>query len=98
MRVELAVAGHEVNFVSINKHDGVATQEEMVKHCAFPQLQDTEELDIWGQMGGGKDDFYIYDADGTRYASPVGRFKTAPAADADLPVRFAVVSCQDYVG
>ncbi|AKF10798.1 alkaline phosphatase D family protein [Sandaracinus amylolyticus] len=44
---------------------------------------------------------------GTRYyyrfvyesvRSRVGRFKTAPARDADVPVRFAIVSCQDYVG
>ena len=30
--------------------------------------------------------------------SPAGRTTTAPAADADVPVRFAVASCQDYLG
>ncbi|MEJ2189637.1 MAG: PhoD-like phosphatase N-terminal domain-containing protein, partial [Acidobacteriota bacterium] len=30
--------------------------------------------------------------------SPVGRTKTAPTADMNVPVRFAVVYCQDYVG
>ncbi|HTE51989.1 MAG TPA: alkaline phosphatase D family protein [Kofleriaceae bacterium] len=30
--------------------------------------------------------------------SPVGRFKTAAEADVDAPVRFAVLSCQDYIG
>jgi alkaline phosphatase D len=30
--------------------------------------------------------------------SPVGRTKTAPTPDMDVPVRFAVVYCQDYVG
>ena len=30
--------------------------------------------------------------------SRTGRTKTAPADDADVPVRFAVVSCQDYAG
>lgn len=36
---------------------------------------------------------FIYE----RRASPVGRFKTLPAADADVArVRFAFISCQDY--
>ncbi|MCU0681108.1 MAG: alkaline phosphatase D family protein [Polyangiaceae bacterium] len=30
--------------------------------------------------------------------SRVGRTKTAPAADADVPVRFAFASCQDFIG
>ncbi|UJR85795.1 alkaline phosphatase D family protein [Sandaracinus amylolyticus] len=40
--------------------------------------------------------YYRFVHEGTR--SRVGRFKTAPARDADVPVRFAIVSCQDYVG
>jgi len=36
-------------------------------------------------------------ADG-RYVSPVGRTKTAPAADSDAKLRFAYVSCQDFNG
>jgi alkaline phosphatase D len=36
-------------------------------------------------------------ADG-RYVSAVGRTRTAPAADADVKVRFAFASCQDYNG
>lgn len=36
-------------------------------------------------------------ADG-RYVGAVGRTRTAPAADADARLRFAVVSCQDYSG
>jgi len=31
-------------------------------------------------------------------ASPLGRTKTAPLPDADVPVRFAFVSCQDFIG
>lgn len=30
--------------------------------------------------------------------SPTGRFRTAPEAGADKPIRFAVLSCQDYIG
>lgn len=33
-----------------------------------------------------------------RYVSQVGRTRTAPAPDADVAVRFAYVSCQDYNG
>jgi alkaline phosphatase D len=35
---------------------------------------------------------------GKTYTSHTGRFKTAPAAEADVPVQFAVASCQDYSG
>ena len=42
---------------------------------------------------------FVYAApDGKNYVSHVGRAKTAPAADADVNVRFAFVSCQDYIG
>ena len=41
---------------------------------------------------------FIYERDGTAYVSRVGRTRTAPAEDADVPVRFAFVSCQDFVG
>lgn len=30
--------------------------------------------------------------------SPVGRTRTAPSADQAVPVRFAVLNCQDYIG
>ncbi|MBM4343726.1 MAG: alkaline phosphatase D family protein [Deltaproteobacteria bacterium] len=36
-------------------------------------------------------------ADGAHHTA-TGRFKTAPKADADVAVKFAVVSCQDYNG
>jgi alkaline phosphatase D len=39
---------------------------------------------------------YRFVAEGT--ASRVGRFRTAPAADADAPIRFALLSCQDWSG
>jgi alkaline phosphatase D len=41
--------------------------------------------------------FYYYNGDKC-YVSRVGRTKTAPAEDEDVPVRFAYVSCQDYIG
>ena len=41
---------------------------------------------------------FIHSRDDGRYVSPVGRTRTAPAADADAKLRFAVVSCQDFNG
>ncbi|XXT16272.1 alkaline phosphatase D family protein [Sorangium sp. So ce429] len=41
--------------------------------------------------------FYYTTGNGC-FSSRVGRTRTAPALDADVPVRFAFVSCQDYVG
>jgi len=39
-----------------------------------------------------------YVKQGKRYLSRVGKTKTAPAPDADVPVKFVYVSCQDYIG
>ncbi|WP_438004353.1 alkaline phosphatase D family protein [Sorangium sp. So ce321] len=41
--------------------------------------------------------FYYTTGNGC-FSSRVGRTRTAPAPDADVPVRFAFVACQDYVG
>lgn len=41
---------------------------------------------------------FSYARDGARATTRVGRTKTAPSEDADVNVRFAVVSCQDYAG
>lgn len=41
---------------------------------------------------------FIYDKAGRKLGSRVGRTKTAPAPDADVPVKFAFASCQDFIG
>src|SRR6478735_5078747 len=41
---------------------------------------------------------FSYVRDGARATTRIGRTKTAPSEDADVSVRFAVVSCQDYAG
>jgi len=41
---------------------------------------------------------FSYDRGGARATTRIGRTKTAPDEDADVSVRFAVVSCQDYAG
>ena len=65
MRNQLLAAGLEVNFVSINKDDAADKQHKLIERCAFPLLQDLPEVGVWDLQDGGKDDFYIYDADGT---------------------------------
>ena len=41
---------------------------------------------------------FIYQLAGENYASRTGRTKTAAAPDSDSKVKFAYVSCQDYIG
>ena len=51
-------------------------------------------------LAAGKLWFYrfSYATAGKTYTSRTGRFKTAPAADEDVAVKFAVASCQDFNG
>ena len=56
--------GFTAYFITINKGDAVPFQEKLTNKCAFPQLQDTEDEAIWDLMGVGKDDFYVYNAQG----------------------------------
>ncbi len=41
---------------------------------------------------------FVYESGGKRFASKTGRTKTAPAPTDDVPVKFAVASCQDFGG
>ena len=41
---------------------------------------------------------FIYEKDGRHYKSRTGRVKTAPQETANVKVRFAFVSCQDFIG
>lgn len=51
-------------------------------------------------LEAGRDYHYrfLLDADGDLLSSPHGRTRTAPAPDADVSLRFAFLSCQDYGG
>lgn len=41
---------------------------------------------------------FVFEKDGKRLSSRTGRTRTAPALDAEVPVRFAVANCQDFRG
>lgn len=64
MRLELQKAGYDLYFLSVNKADAVANQQPLIDRCAFPLFQDTDAVNAWALMGGHKDDFLIYGADG----------------------------------
>ena len=53
-----------VEFVSVNIRSGVDDQDEILKKCSFPFFQDTLEAGVWDLHDGGKDDMYVYGADG----------------------------------
>ena len=52
------------------------------------------------ELNAGQHYYYrfIYQSDGKNYSSRTGRTKTAAAIDSDSKVKFAYVSCQDYIG
>lgn len=41
---------------------------------------------------------FVYRTAAASFTTRTGRTRTAPAPDSDVPVRFAFVSCQDYIG
>lgn len=52
------------------------------------------------ELNAGQHYYYrfIYQSGGKNYSSRIGRTKTAAAPDSDSKVKFAYVSCQDYIG
>lgn len=46
----------------------------------------------------GRHYWYRFEVAGAGDTTQVGRTKTAPSADADVPVKFAMCACQDYIG
>ncbi|MCW8831830.1 MAG: alkaline phosphatase D family protein, partial [Colwellia sp.] len=52
------------------------------------------------ELNAGQHYYYrfVYQKDGMNYLSKNGRTKTAPSLDSDTKVKFAYVSCQDYIG
>ena len=50
--------------------------------CTFPLFQDTEEARVWDLHGGGKDDIFIYDAEG-KLSSHIA--STDPNTDLSTP-------------
>ncbi len=67
MRLELKTQGYDVQIIAVNGQsaDNDKDQGKLIDRCAFPLFQDTTDTAAWSMFGGGKDDMYIYRADGT---------------------------------
>lgn len=64
---ELAQAGLDIQFVTVHgvSANNAEDQQELTSRCSFPVLQDTEATGAWASGMGGKDDFFIYNSDGS---------------------------------
>jgi len=93
--------------VSPTDEDPVAVQLEVATDFDFTDVVTTRDLSAWAEHDycvkvkvDGLQPYrtYYYRFSYGEEVSPIGRTKTAPTPDMNVPVRFAVVYCQDYVG
>ena len=56
-----------MSFIAINER-GDEHRHYLTNKVSFPVLQDTKRLNIWSNLGGGKDEFFVYDKCG-RFAA-----------------------------
>lgn len=64
MSDELAKAGNKIDFVIINADNAKDDVANLISKCTFPIFQDSDTVKAWQQMGGSKDDFFLYDSAG----------------------------------
>ena len=57
--------GYDVNVVIVNTQNAESSVASLAAKCTFPVLQDVASVGAWQMHDGGKDDIYIYKADGT---------------------------------
>ena len=62
---ELAGEGYDVSVVVVNTINAESSVASLAATCSFPVLQDVASVGAWQMHDGGKDDIYIYKADGT---------------------------------
>lgn len=90
--VRLVIAKDEAltDRVSLSGADGMVTGLD-TDHCLMVRV---------GGLAAGTTYYYRFflERDGASAQSRLGRTRTAPALDSKEPVRFAVMSCQDYAG
>ncbi|WP_437636571.1 alkaline phosphatase D family protein [Sorangium sp. So ce854] len=91
LEVEVALDAEFTQRVALD--DGQAKVKALARHdhCAKVKVRGLAAGTVYHYR-------FLYVKGGTSYVSRVGRTRTAPAPDADVPVRFAYVSCQDYIG
>ena len=67
-KINAAEEGYQLSMIYVlNDQNEIQYGEDgqPIYRCTFPLLQDVEELNVWEIHEGRKDDFYIYDVDGT---------------------------------
>ncbi|MFZ5892113.1 MAG: alkaline phosphatase D family protein [Myxococcota bacterium] len=94
LEVELEISTHR-NFVEVIALDGQATS----KLTARAEFDHCVSLRVDG-LAAATTYYYRFRYEGSEglVVSRTGRTRTAPAADADVPVKFGVVCCQSYSG
>lgn len=72
--------------------------EERHRLLALAKFDNCIKLRFVGEAGKTYYYRFIYEKAGHAYVSRVGRVKTAPDPSADVKVKFAFISCQDFIG
>lgn len=93
VELEVEVSTDETFATLLSLGEGQAKVKALSKydHCAKVKVTGLSPATIYYYR-------FIYVKGGKNLVSHVGRTKTAAAKDADVPVKFAVVSCQDFIG
>jgi alkaline phosphatase D len=90
-------------FVEIATDDKFTTRlkingEERLQLLSEAKFDNCVKVRFVGEAGKTYSYRFIYEKDGRTFVSKTGRVKTAPDPAADVKVRFAFVSCQDFIG
>ena len=91
LEVEVATDEAFTTLVSLGATQAKVKALARYDHCAKVKITGLKPATIYHYR-------FIFVKGEKNLVSHVGRAKTAPAAGADVPVKFAVVSCQDFVG
>ncbi|PCC72313.1 alkaline phosphatase D [Nannocystis exedens] len=91
LTVELATDPEFTTRVELDAASATIPARVMFDRCAKAKVKGLEPATVYYYR-------FVHNREDGRYASQVGRTRTAPAPDADVAVRFAYASCQDYNG
>ena len=91
LSVEVATDPEFTMLVELDASSAMIAARTQFDRCAKAKIQGLEPATFYYYR-------FIHEREGGRYSSQVGRTRTAPAPDADVAVRFAYASCQDFIG
>jgi hypothetical protein len=95
MRSDFEQNGYAIKIVAINNKFAVTSQGSLAIRCTFDCLQDTEADDVWGLMGGQKDDFFIYREGGA--LAPGGYLRFGAGVDTNLSTQAGYQSLRSAI-